>query len=97
MDLKAEIVTDAADFFKPLFFEEEIPVFLVPDPDVIGGGEVFHQLEVLVHHADTEVFGILRRIDGDLFSVDINFAAVRFIDPGEHIHQCCFSGTVFPQ
>ena len=97
MDLKAEIVTDAADLFKPLFFEEEIVIFLVSDPDIIGGRKVFHQFKMLVNHADTEVFGVLRRIDGNQFSVNINFTAVRFIDPGEHIHQCCFSGTVFPQ
>ena len=64
-------------------------------PDVVGGGEHIHQLEVLVDHADPQGLGLLGRPDGDRHSVHQDLSAVRLVDAGQHIHQCCLARAVF--
>ena len=41
---------------------------------------------MLVDHADTGVDCIRRRVDGDLFVVDQDFALIRLVKPVENVH-----------
>ena len=50
---------------------------------------------MLVHHADSQGDGLLRGADIDFFAGQIDFARVRLIDAGQHIHQRGLARAVF--
>ena len=96
IDLKTEFLGHVLDLCVAVFLQEQTGFFLT-HPDVVGGGEYIHQLEVLVNHADSQPFGILRGINGNLFAVHEDLTLVRLIDTGEHIHQGGLTGAVLTQ
>ena len=65
--------------------------------DVLQHGEVVHQLEVLMHHADAEAVGITRALDLRLLPIDDDLALFRRIEAEEYAHQRGFAGAVFAQ
>ena len=66
------------------------------DVDVLGDGQVGHQVELLVDDADAALLGLLG-VDGDEFlAVEHESAGVRGVDPGQQLHQRRLSGAVLP-
>ena len=65
--------------------------------DIVQYGEAFHQLEVLVHHADAQVVGIVGVADAHLLPVHADLALFRLIQAEQHAHQGRLAGTVFTQ
>ena len=70
---------------------------LVAQDDVIQHGEAFHQLEVLVNHADAQGIGVVRVVDPDLHAVLFDHALLGLVKTEQNAHQRGFSGAVFPQ
>ena len=94
IDLEAELFCHGFDLGIAVLFQRQTGLFLA-HPDIVCSGKHIHQLEVLMHHADTQFLGIFRRIDGYLFPVHKNLTAVRLVNTGKHVHQCCLAGTIF--
>ena len=65
--------------------------------DILGGGEHVHQLKMLMNHTDAVGERISGRTNQGFLPVDKNFAIIRKVDAGEHIHQGCFAAAVFTQ
>ena len=65
--------------------------------DVFGGGKHVHQFEVLMNHADPVIKGVARGVDQRTFAVDENFAFIRMVNPGDHVHERCFPAAVFAE
>ena len=86
IQVKAKFLRDLADLFIAFLPQCEARL-LSAHPDIVCGREHIHQLKMLVHHADAQPLGVLGRINGNLFPVNENAAAVRLIDSGQHIHQ----------
>ena len=78
------------------------PADFAVELDVFGDGEARQQHELLMHHADALGHRVMRRGNGRLLAVEIDFAAEAacFVDDGhaeEHIHQRALSRAVFAQ
>ena len=67
------------------------------EDDVVQNAEAFHQLEVLVHHADAQGVGVVGVMDGDGLAVLADFALLRLVETEENAHQGGFAGAVFAQ
>ena len=65
--------------------------------DVVQHAEAFHQLEVLVHHADAQCVGIVGVADGNLLAVFQDLALFRLIQAEQHAHQCTFARAILAQ
>ena len=65
--------------------------------DVVQHAEAFHQLEMLVHHADAQCVGIVGVADGNLLAVFQDLALFRLIQAEQHAHQRTFARTVLAQ
>ena len=52
---------------------------------------------MLMNHANPLVNSVGRRIDGNFFAVDKNFAFIRLVKTVKDIHQGRFTGTVFSE
>ena len=65
--------------------------------DVVQHGEAFHQLEVLVHHADAQGIGVVGIVNLHPDAVLADEALLRLIHPEEDAHQRGFPGAVFAQ
>ena len=65
--------------------------------DVIQHAEAFHQLEVLVHHADAQRVCIVGVADGDLLAVLEDLTGLRLVQTEQHAHQRTFASAVFAQ
>ena len=92
--LEAIFLTDRLDFLRSLF---DIQLSLQTQDNVLCGGKHVDQLEMLMHHADTKIQGVLRGLDDLFLSIDKDLALIRIIDTGQHIHQRGFSASVFAQ
>ena len=64
---------------------------------VLGDGEVVHQLEVLVHHADAEIVGDVRVVDAHVLAANADAALVRLVEAEEDAHQRRLAGAVFAE
>ena len=67
------------------------------EDDVLRDGVVRHQLEVLVHHADVQLGGVVRREGLHFLAADVHLALVRLIHAEQNAHQRGLSGAVFAQ
>jgi len=65
--------------------------------DVVQNAEAFHQLEVLVHHADAQCICIVGVADGDLLAVLADLTSLRLVQAEQHAHQRTFAGAIFAQ
>ena len=65
--------------------------------DVVQHRKAFHQLKVLVHHADAQGVGVVGVADLDLLAVLLDDALLRLIQAEEHAHQRGFARAVFTQ
>jgi hypothetical protein len=69
----------------------------IGEQHVFDHGERPHQLEFLVHHADTARGGIARPGQHDLFAVDENLSGFRRVEAGRHVHERRLAGPVLTQ
>ena len=96
VDFKAIQITDLP-YLVSSRFQIQFSGFVQPEDDVFRSGKDIHQLEVLMNHTDTELHGILRRTNGDFFSIDEDLSFIREVYAGEHVHQRCLAAAVFAQ
>ena len=73
------------------------PDRLDAEHDVFRHGEHRHQHEVLMHHADAGADGVAGAVEADRLAVDEDFALVRPVEAGEHVHQGGLAGAVFAE
>ena len=95
---QAVLFTEGHHLFPGLgFLEEAHLVGLHPQNDVVQNGEAFHQLEVLVDHADAQGIGVVGVADLDLLAVLQDLALFGLVQAKQHAHQGAFAGTVLAQ
>ena len=73
------------------------PFGLHAQDDVFCHGVVFHQLEVLVHHADRVGGGVVGGAHLHALAVDDDLAGVRLVHTKEHAHERGFACAVLAQ
>ena len=88
-----------ADFARLLTDGLEVIFFVLihHERDVFHRREYVDELEMLVNHADSQRVSVLGAADFRRLLIDLNFAAVRIIDTGDHVHQGGFAASVFAQ
>ena len=98
IDLQAVFFTQRHDLFAGLvLLQEAVLCVLHAEDDVIQHGEAFHQLKVLMHHADAKRVGVIRVVDLDLLPVFLDNTLFRLVQAEQHTHQGGFAGAVFAQ
>ena len=98
VELEAEFTAIAFDGLgRPRQLVGPAPAEPVRHRHVLGDRERAHQLEVLVHHADTERAGMRRAVDRDRNAVDGDPARIRGVEPADHVHQRGLAGAVLAQ
>ena len=65
--------------------------------DILGDGQRLKQREMLEHHADPKLAGMLRAADGHRFSAPDDLARIGLQQPVDHFHEGGFSGTVLAE
>src|SRR5690349_8064252 len=68
---------------------------LETENDIFQRREIFHEHEMLVHHADAGGDGVLRRTDFDATTIDPDFTGVRAMKTIDDVHQRGFARAVF--
>ena len=68
---------------------------LTADEDIVCNGQMLHQIQLLVHDANTSVLCVLGSMDFDLLTEILNGTAVLGVDTGQNLHQCGLTGAVF--
>ena len=96
VQLKAELAHHVLDLAIAVLLQAKARLFFA-HPDVVRRGEHVHQLEVLVDHADAQLFGVLRGVDGHGLALHQDLPRVWLIDAGEHVHQRGLARAVLPQ
>ena len=80
-----------------LHLQDAVLCGLDAEDDVLEHGEVLHQHEVLMNHADTQRIGRARIFDLCLFAVHEDLALFRLIKAEQDAHQRRFTGAVLAQ
>ena len=70
-----------------LLLQEAVFGWLHAENDVVQDREALYQLEVLVHHADTQVVCVVGVVDFDLYAVLLDDALFRLIQAEQNAHQ----------
>ena len=65
--------------------------------DIFGHSKWLDQHKVLVYHTDSDVNGILRAVEMNLFFIDKDLSTGRFVQSAEHIHHGALSGSVLTE
>ena len=65
--------------------------------DVVEHREALHQLEVLVHHADAQIVGVVGVVDGHDLAVLADLPLLRLVQAEQNAHQRGFARAVFAQ
>ena len=81
--------------FPGLLVDEDALGVAVAQNDVLKDRHGLHQHEVLVHHADAQLYRLGGGVNADFFAVEIDVAFRGLVEAEEHIHQRAFSGAVF--
>jgi hypothetical protein len=74
-----------------------VPAGLHAHDDVVQNAEALHQLEVLVHHANAQVVGVVGVLDGHLPAVLPDDALLGLVQAEEHAHQRGFPSAVLTE
>ena len=80
-----------------LLLQKAVLVGLHAQNDVVQHGETLHQFEVLMHHADAKVVGVVGVFDLDLPAVLFDDALLCLIKAEKYAHQGGLAGAVFTQ
>ena len=94
IDAEAVLIANLPDLCRGCL---EIELAGQTENDVLRRRQHVYELEMLMDHADAVVKGILGGADDDFFSVDLDFAFVRKIDAGEHVHERRLAAAVFAE
>ena len=98
VDVQAVFLRQGDDLFPGLLFPEEAELIrLHAQDDVVQNGKHLHQLEVLMHHADAQVSGVIGIVYPDLHAVFPDNARLRLIQAEQHAHERGLTGAVFAQ
>ena len=96
--MKAILFGQSHDLFSCfLLLQEAVLGGLNAQDDVVQDGEAFHQLEVLMHHADAKGIGVVGVFDLHFLAVLFDDALFRLIQTEQDAHQRGFASAVFPQ
>jgi hypothetical protein len=93
----AVLVSEASDLAFELAPADERPRCVPAKRDVLGDREPVDEAEVLVHHADSAVNRVPRRVQIDDLAPNGDRPRVRMQEPGEDVHHRCLAGAVLPQ
>ena len=96
--MQAVLLAQGEDLFAGLgLLQKAVLRGLHAHDDVVEHGEAFHQLEVLVDHADAERVGIVRVLDGHDLSILFDDALLGLVQTEEHAHERGLARAVFAQ
>ena len=70
---------------------------LDPENNIFKNGEHLNQLEMLVHHSDMKIVGVVRIVYLHDLAVLFYYSAVRLIQTEQHAHQRGFTCTVLAE
>ena len=76
-------------------YESDALAWLAADEDILRHGEMGHQVEFLMDHADAEMLGGPGGGNLDFLALIKNAAGVFRIHTSEDFHQCGFTGAIF--
>ncbi len=81
VDLEAVLLDDLADLLTCLFHVEDArrTAHFAAEHDVLGHGEIVHEHEVLVDHADAMGDGVVGGVDDDGLAVEADLALVGLV------------------
>ena len=98
VNVQAVLLAQGEDLFAGLgLLQKAVLRGLHAHDDVVEHGEAFHQLEVLVDHADAERIGIVRVLDGHDLAVLLDGALLGLVQTEEHAHERGLARAVFAQ
>ena len=80
-----------------VFLQEACLVRLDTKDNVVEYGETFHQLKVLMNHADSKIICIIGIVNLYLFAVLADLAFLRLVQTEENRHQGRLAGTVLTE
>ena len=80
-----------------LLQEAQLAGGLHAEYDVVQHGKAFHELEVLVDHADAQVVGVVGVVDLNDLAVLLDRALLGLVQPEQHAHQRRFTRAVLAQ
>ncbi len=95
INVDAELFCQITDLLVILFEIKSKAGCIKTDDDIFGHGLIFDQHKVLMDHANPIGNRIPWRIETNFFSIDANFTRLRFIEPGEHIHEGALARSIF--
>ena len=98
IDLQTVLLREGQDFFAGfLLLQKTHLVRLDAQDDVVENREAFHQLEMLVNHADPQIIGVIGVVDLDFNAVFLDGAFFRLIKAEQHAHERALSRSVFTE
>ena len=98
VDGQAVLLREGHDLFPGLLLlQETVLRGLDAQDDVVQNGEALDQLEVLVHHADAKIVGVVRVLDLDLLAVLLDGALLGLIQAEQYAHQGGLASAVLTQ
>ena len=98
INLQAVLLRQRQNLFaRLLLLKKAVLVRLHAEDDVVQHREALYQLEVLVYHADAEIVGVVRILDGYDLAVFFNGTLLRLVQAEQHRHERGFTGAVFTQ
>ena len=98
VNVQAVLLAQGEDLFAGLgLLQKAVLRGLHAHDDVVEHGEAFHQLEVLVDHADPQCVCIVRVLDLHHLAVFFDDALLRLVQAEQHAHQRTFAGAIFAQ
>ena len=62
---------------------------------ILSDGALRNRLKLLMNHGKSFVKRVVRVCNFGLYTVNINFAFIHFVNSEKTFHQCRFTGTVF--
>ena len=89
---KTVFIADLLDFTGSFF---NVQSTFQTQNNILGGRQYIDQLEMLMHHTDSQPQCILGRSDDLFLTVNKDLPLIRKINTGEHIHQCRLTAAVF--
>ena len=98
IDVQTVLLAQRNDLFpRLLLLEEAHLVRLNAENDIVQNSEALDQLEVLVHHTDVQVVGIVGVVDLYDLPIFLDYARLRLIQTEQNAHQRRFARTVLAQ
>ncbi len=81
----------------PLMGHESRTRNLLPEKNILIGGQARDEIEFLVDDRDAGAARVVRAVKSHRATVDLDRARVGAMGAAQHLHQGAFSGAIFPQ